>query len=714
MISDSQGGRTSFKSDNGIANILSSAYGLGAGSTLMNEIQILKSRKLSRAIADSVLQQRTMENGKEFPLLYKSYPDDSTIIGRDTVATRIRGNITFTRLNPKADVVQISYQSPSPLEAAFLVNTSMNKYSDLSRNTNRSSASSALTFLDKERSRVHTQLDSSENQLRIFMNNSDLVQVDAQTQQLIKQMATLETNMHTAKVKLVAANSAIKKYNDELNSIKPGLADQFSQAVGPRIIRLQHALAELQLEKAKLTTNYPRLEKGERNSPKLKKINRKISSYNTKIKNLTEKSIGKNDQYLSFIGGDAGKMTSYVSKLNQKLIQLTVQKEQNQAQVDVISKQLAQQKKFFQNLPDNIIHLARLKRDVQINSQLYKTISDQYAQTKLWEQTQFGLGQVVDNGLVPKKPIKPRKKLYVLVGFILGGILSVGFVLVRDAFNKKINSVEMLRRKQVPLLSVIPQFKEYLKEKHGGKETEKVQGKKLSTDLVTLFDTLSPVSEAFRRLQNNLIYTNPDETLHSLMITSPAKGEGKTTTTSNLGVIMAEAGHQTLIVDTDLRRPNVHNMFGLKRSPGLMEVLFDNVSWEEAVQETVVPGLSILSAGRKPPNPSSIVQSRSFLEFIKRLENHYEFVLIDTAPFGIITDSAALVTQTDEVAVVVRHNETLETQLEHTLEQLGRINAKVLGTVLTAFDYKNNSDYNYSREYYKEVYQDYSAYSESS
>ncbi len=510
MISDSQGGRSSFKSDNGIANILSSAYGLGAGSTLMNEIQILKSRKLSRAIADSVLQQRTMENGKEFPLLYKSYPDDSTIIGRETVATRIRGNITFTRLNPKADVVQISYQSPSPLEAAFLVNTSMNKYSDLSRNTNRSSASSALTFLDKDRSRVHTQLDSSENQLRIFMNNSDLVQVDAQTQQLIKQMATLETNMHTAKVKLVAANSAIKKYNDELNSIKPGLADQFSQAVGPRIIRLQHALAELQLEKAKLTTNYPRLEKGERNSPKLKKINRKISSYNTKIKNLTEKSIGKNDQYLSFIGGDAGKMTSYVSKLNQKLIQLTVQKEQNQAQVDVISKQLAQQKKFFQNLPDNIIHLARLKRDVQINSQLYKTISDQYAQTKLWEQTQFGLGQVVDNGLVPKKPIKPRKKLYVLVGFILGGILSVGFVLVRDAFNKKINSVEMLRRKQVPLLSVIPQFKEYLKEKHGGKETEKVQGKKLSTDLVTLFDTLSPVSEAFRRLQNNLIYTNPD------------------------------------------------------------------------------------------------------------------------------------------------------------------------------------------------------------
>jgi capsular exopolysaccharide synthesis family protein len=698
--------------NNGISNILSSAFGLGVGSTLSNEMQILKSRKLSRAIADTVLEKRSMKNGEQFPLLYTSYPDNPAIIGRDTVAARIRKHIVFERVNPSADLIKISYQSPSPLEAAFLVNACMHVYSDVSRNTNRSSASSAMTFLARERKRVHAQLDSSEENLREFMNRSNLVQVNDQTQQLIQQMAGLETKLHTAKTKLVAINSGTKKYTSELNNIKPGLADQFSKAVGPHIIRLQYALAELQINKAQLNINYP--DGKAKSSPKLKKINRKIQSYKNKIKKLTQESLGKNDQYLSFIGGDAGQISGYVSQLTQKLIELNVQQKQYQAQVDVINRQLNTERGFFKKLPDNIIQLARLKRNVAINSELYKTISDQYAQTRLWEQTQFGLGHIIDQGLVPKHPVKPRKLLYILVGFILGGIVSVGFVIIRDAFNMKVNSVEMIRRKPLPLLTVVPQFKSYIKKNYKGEATIEVQGKEISTGLVTLLNALSPLSEAFRRLQNNLIYINPDEKLKSLMITSPGKGEGKTTTISNLGVIMAEAGYKTLIVDTDLRRPNVHNMFGLKRTPGLMEILFDNVSREDAVQKTIVPGLSVLSAGREPPNPSSIMQSRSFLDCIKKLEDHYEFVLIDTPPFGIITDSAALITQTDEIAVIARYNETLEAQLDHTLEQLNRIHAKVLGTVLTAFNYKNNSDFYYNTSYYKEAYQGYNAYHESS
>lgn len=417
---------------------------------------------------------------------------------------------------------------------------------------------------------------------------------------------------------------------------------------------------------------------------------------------------------MSLLGGDAGQISNYLAQLSQNLIKMNVKQKQYKAQIDVISGQLDTLQTFFKNLPDNIIQLARLKRNVAINSELYKTISAQYAQTKLWEQTQFGLGHIIDRGLVPNNPIKPRSKLYVLIGLILGGILSVGFVLIRDAFNTKVNSLEEIRQKPFPLLSVIPQFKDYIKANYEGKETTEVHGRKVSTNLVTLLDAVSPLSEAFRRLQNNLIYINPDKELRSMMITSPGKGEGKTTTVSNLGVIMAEAGYQTLIVDTDLRRPNVHKMFGLKRSPGLMEVLFDNISLQDAVQETIVPGLGILSAGREPPNPSAIAQSRSFLECVKGLEDQYDFVLIDTPPFGIITDSAALITQTDEIAVIARFDETLVAQLDHTIEQLERINANVLGTVITAFNNKNNSDYYYNSGYYKEVYQDYSAYHKSS
>lgn len=232
-----------------------------------------------------------MRNGKQFPLLYAAYPDNPAIVGRDTVAARIRSHISFSRVDPKADMIKVSYQSPSPLEAAFLVNASMNIYTDLSRRTHRTASSSALNFLTRERKRVHNQLQGSTSKLQNFMNKSNLIQVDAQTQQLIQQIAALEASKHTAKTELVAANSAVEKYKNELNNIKPGLADQFSKAVGPSISRLQYALSEQKTKKAILLANYP---KGKaKSSPELKKINGKIQTYQTKIHTLTKKLLGK-------------------------------------------------------------------------------------------------------------------------------------------------------------------------------------------------------------------------------------------------------------------------------------------------------------------------------------------------------------------------------------------------------------------------------------
>src|SRR5699024_2344531 len=142
--------------------------------------------------------------------------------------------------------------------------------------------------------------------------------------------------------------------------------------------------------------------------------------------------------------------------MNQKLIELQVEEKQYQAQVDVLTAQLAEQERFFENLPDNMIGLARLQRDVTISEELYLTVSQQYAEMALWEQTQFGLGRTVDTGYVPEEPVAPNKVLFVLVGFILGGIAGVGYVLVRTGFNTTIDGVDKLKRLHHPLLAVIP------------------------------------------------------------------------------------------------------------------------------------------------------------------------------------------------------------------------------------------------------------------
>src|SRR5699024_5813429 len=148
--------------------------------------------------------------------------------------------------------------------------------------------------------------------------------------------------------------------------------------------------------------------------------------------------------------------------------------------------------------------------------------------------------------------------------------------------------------------------------------------------------------------------SNPDADLKNIAVTSSGKGEGKTTASSNLGVVMAEAGQKVIIVDTDLRRSRIHEVFGISRTPGIVDVLFKNISLNDAIKPTIVPNLSILTTGQKSPNPSAIIKSDSFMNLIKKLEDRFDRVIIDTAPFGIISDASAFMAKTDGVVLVSR------------------------------------------------------------
>lgn len=687
-----------------LANLLTSTYGIGTGSTIANELQVLRSRKLSLEMADSLMERRLMKNGQQYPVLFKEYPEDSALAAKDTVALRLRNNISFSQVDREADMVSIAFESPSPLEAANIVNLSMELYSELSTRQNRRSANSAVQFLQNERDRIESRLNKVEDQLRQFMNKEKLMQVDAQTEKLIERLAELEAKKQEAKVKLVTVESAINKYQDRLNDIKPGLAEQYADAIGPNMTRLQYQLAELEIEKMQLLANNPSLKNVSDPPKELKEINAKVEVYRNKVRELTKKLVADGDQYLGFLGGSDGNIAQAVSDINQKLVELQVEQEQYSAQLDVINAQLKEQQQFFDNLPDNMIRLARLKRDVKINEELYLTVSQQFAEMSLWKETQFGLGRPVDTSFIPEDPVKPNKKLYLLVGFILGGILSVGYIFVREAFNTTIDGIEKIKEFGYPLLAVVPKMGRECE------ETTKAQEYEVSRSLVALLDTVSPVSESFRRLQSNIIYSNPDQEINSLMITSSTQGEGKTTVSSNLGIVLAEAGYNVAIVDTDLRRPNLHKIFGLNSAPGIVEVLFDNVSMDEALQQTPMSNLSVISAGNRPPNPSAITQSRAFLDTIKQLEEKFDFVLIDTPPYGIITDASAMIRQTDGVVIVTRFGKTSEMELNHTINNLQRVNANILGTVLSAFNHEKTSDYYYSSYYYQEMYESYESY----
>ncbi|MBO6792769.1 MAG: polysaccharide biosynthesis tyrosine autokinase [Balneolaceae bacterium] len=696
MISQSQNRYSYAGSD--LSSLLTTTYGIGVGSTIANELQILKSIKQSYELANRIQDIEYDPTGKRFPILWREYPVDSTVAGIDTIASRYRKSIVFERADPQSDVVVIKFESPSPAEAATVVNLTMDAYSSLSTEQNRTMAVSALDFLHEERNRIEDELTVVEDSLKEFMRKTNYVQISPQTTQLINQLADITVQIQSIDVTLFAVNATIYEYNKQIDEIKPGLAEQYSNALGPIIERAQFALSELETNKLQVKLRNPGIPN---DHPEISKINSDIKIVKDEIKQLTNQLFdSRSDLQLSVVTGGTG--TQKITDISSQLVELNVEKAQLETKKKVLNDYYDILDNDFQNLPDHIIQLSRLQRDVKINDQLFMLVSNQYAEMSLWEKTQFGMGRPLDYARPPQKPVSPKKKLILLVGLIIGGILSSSVVILIEIFNDKINSTEDLKELNLPVLGTIPDFSIMDGLDPSGRQF--MDEKSVSNQLITFLDHISPLSEAYRRLRINVVYANPDKQYKVIMVTSANKGEGKSTVAANLAVTFSEAEKTVLIIDLDLRRPTQHKIFGENREPGLTDSLFETVSLSNIIRSTVAPNVDVLTVGKKTPEPATVLDSKRLKQLIDKLKERYDHIILDTAPYGIISDSASLLRLVDGLVVVTRFNSTTKRELQFTIDGLNHLNADILGMVLNAFNPEKSTDYYTNYAYYKRTY----------
>lgn len=685
-----------------LSNLLTTTYGIGVGSTIANELQILRSRTMSEDLADSIVSLRFDDQGNKLPILWRDYPTDSTDVSRDFVASRIRSSMQARQISSNTDLVMIGFESASPYEAAYLTNLTMNTYSRISTNQNKVMTSSALKFLSDERLNIEDQLIIMEDSLRRFMDQSQLLAVDTQTRQVINTIANLETRKQDLEVREVAVNASLNALEDQLESIKPGLKDQFSSSIPPLIERYQFELSELKTERFLLITENPEL-KDSNNNPRLNEINRKISDTESEIARLTDEILTSgNDLFLTFLTRDNVGIGQRIIDLNEEFLKKSIQKSEIESQLVIVEDNLNKFNAQFELLPEEMIELGRIQRDVKINEQLYLLVSNQYAEMSLWERTQFGMGRPLDYARITNNPIRPKETIWVIIGLLLGGIVGVGFILLREAINDKINSTEILKSFRYPFLGAIPDFK--ILDGVSPQERTQIDERSVSNQLITFLDHISPLSEAYRRLRINVVYANPDKHYNVIMVTSANKGEGKSTVASNLAVTFSEAEKSVLIIDLDLRRPTQHKVFGENREPGLTETLFETVNLSDIIRNTVAPNVDLLTVGKKTPEPATVLDSKRLKQLIDRLKDRYDHIILDTAPYGIISDSASLLRLVDGLVIVSRFNTTTKQELEFTLDGLSHLQADVLGLVLNAFDPEKSTDYYTNYSYYKRTY----------
>lgn len=203
-------------------------------------------------------------------------------------------------------------------------------------------------------------------------------------------------------------------------------------------------------------------------------------------------------------------------------------------------------------------------------------------------------------------------------------------------------------------------------------------------EMITISEPRSPISEAYRTLRTNLDFAGLAKTLKTLVVTSAGVNEGKSTTLANLAVVTAQAGRKVILVDADLRRPRLHQIFGLSNEQGLTTIMMDDSALAAPpLQETGVEGLWLLPSGPLPPNPAELMASRRMEEVIAALVERADQVFFDTPPVVAVTDAAVLATKVDGVLLVISAGKTRREYARTAVQRLQQINARLVGAVLT-------------------------------
>jgi capsular exopolysaccharide synthesis family protein len=207
--------------------------------------------------------------------------------------------------------------------------------------------------------------------------------------------------------------------------------------------------------------------------------------------------------------------------------------------------------------------------------------------------------------------------------------------------------------------------------------------------LIAVEHPKSPISEAYRTLRTNIQFSSFDKKVKTIVVTSSAMGEGKSTTCANLAVVMAENGYKTVLIDCDMRSSIIHEIFNVSNEKGLSDFLVGNIGLSEAVKKTEIPNLNIITSGTKPPNPSELVGSENMKNFIEDLKEMYDYLILDTPPVIIVTDAQLLSSYADGCVLVVASSQVEKAAVVKAKELLEKVNARILGVVLNKMDVKH-------------------------
>ncbi len=336
---------------------------------------------------------------------------------------------------------------------------------------------------------------------------------------------------------------------------------------------------------------------------------------------------------------------------------------------------------------DEDVRLNQLRTELAQYKSSHTTLLSSYEQIRLLEMQSTDNITVVEAAIQPTSPIRPRILINTLLAGIVGAMLALGVIFLIEYLDDRIRTPQDLHSVlDTPILGTIarlPGSPTRRGRKAKGQDPDEADESIINERLIVATQPRHPVAESYRRLRTNLRFSGVNEPLRAMLVTSAAPSEGKTTTASNLAIAMAQAGSRVIIMDADLRKPQVHKVFKLSKGPGLTDALLnENTPPEFFLRDTAIPNLQVMSCGSIPPNPAELLGSQPMQDLIQKLKSISDMLIIDAPPLLAVTDAQILSGQVQGVLMVVNSRQTSRSMVATGAGNLQQVGARLLGVVL--------------------------------
>jgi succinoglycan biosynthesis transport protein ExoP len=652
-----------------------------SGSDSLEKFQQTQYKILqSQALALRVIQALNLKEYADFKSIREENPDKSETEIESLMIESFLKKLEVTPIR-NSFLVEVSFQSADKTMAQRVVNAIADEYLSLSIDSRNESFALVKNWLDRQLAEMAGKVQAAQKRLYKFGQ---------------------KTNIYTLEDK---DNVVVQRFIDLSSLLTKAQAEKMAKEAQYQQIRAQGPNAPLIV-----------------NHPLIATLRQQLVAEQAKVSAMQK----------VFRGGhpDLQAEKANLAELRTR-IQAEVQRLQESIKADyeaanrtenLLNESFTNQKGQMVKLQDNLADFQILKRDAQTNEQLYQALLARVKEVNIAGTMVPSNVAVISPGRLPNIPFKPKTLRDLALAAVLGLSLGVGLAFLLEHLDDSIQSVDDLEQVcSLPLLGIVPLLGSNRRISLSRREKSEAAGnwrylprlqrggrgqaETGDIELIVYKHPRSMVSEAIRHVYSSIMLSTSGLPPGAIMITSPAPGDGKTMIASNLAQSYALNERQVVLIDCDLRRPKLHEIYQLDSQPGLTNYLTSSATLEEIIRPTDIPNLKIITAGHKAPSPANLLHSETFKELLAQLRHRFQHILIDTPPVLGFADARFVSALVDKVLLVTRHNVTPKSAGRLAQQLLNQ--TPILGAVLNAVGPYGNSYGGYYNQYHDKYYSKY-------